>query len=275
MSVSCSSQNYGENEIGRVQLTSFTNCRGLGPEKLDPGIIQECAKIVSELNQETAVYCTLVVYIGGTQDSEDLREELKRIRLRGLELGQLNKLKLVPLLNNTTLSTDDTQELERLYRMFSACLDLLEIQLIKTLALIQAFPLHNGPQVLINTGITEPFLLCKHTKITVENLDNSNCSKTVLEQEEIRGLERDVAALHELIYNINQSADINPWADFEPPPNKTTAKTLNTSSSITDSADTTGTTNAVRTQRCVCVVVLTFSAVAISAVVIGVVLGVI
>lgn len=55
-------------------------------------------QIVVELNQETAVYCTLVVYIGGTQDSEDLRQELKRIRLRGLELAQLNKLKLIPLL---------------------------------------------------------------------------------------------------------------------------------------------------------------------------------
>ncbi|XP_069138346.1 regulator of G-protein signaling 9-binding protein-like [Argopecten irradians] len=277
MSVSCSSKHHGDSEISRVQLRSFTNCRNLGPEKLDPGIIQECAKIVVELNQETAVYCTLVVYIGGTQDSEELREELKRIRLRGLELAQLNKLKLVPLLNNASLSTDDAQELERLYKIFSACLDLLEIQLIKTLALVRAFPLHDGQTVLINTGITEPFLLCKHTKILVENLDTSNCSKTLLEQEEIRGLERDVNVLHDLIYNINQLADINPWADFEPPPNKhtNTAKTITTSSSISDSADTSGTINAVRTQRCVCVVVLTFSALAVSAVVIGIVLGVI
>ncbi|OWF47536.1 regulator of G-protein signaling 9-binding protein-like [Mizuhopecten yessoensis] len=275
MSVSCNSKNNRESEIGQVQLRSFTNCRGLGPEKLDPGIIQECAKIVVELNQETAAYCTHAVYIGGTQDSEDLREELKRIRLRGLELAQLNRLKLVPLLSNATLGTDDAQELERLYKIFSACLELLEIQLIKTLALVQAFPLHNGTKVLINTGITEPFILCKHTKITVESLDGSTCSKTLMEQEEIRGLERDVNSLHELIYNINQSADINPWADFEPPPNNNAAKTLNTSSSISGSADTSATNNAVRTQRCVCVVVLTFSAIAISAVVIGVVLGII
>ncbi|XP_060075830.1 regulator of G-protein signaling 9-binding protein-like [Ylistrum balloti] len=275
MSVSCSSQIHGENEISRVQLRSFTNCRDLGPGKLDPGIIQECAKIVAELNQETAVYCTLNVYIGSTQDSEALRDELRRIRLRGLELAQLNKLKLVPLLNNTTLSPDDTQELERLYKIFSACLELLETQLIKSLALIKAFPLHNGTKVLINTGTSEPFLLCKHTKITVENLDTSTCSKTLLEQEEIRGLKRDVNALHELIYNITQSADINPWADFEPPPSNKTAKTINASSSISGSADTAVTHNTVRTQRCVCVIVLTFSAVTISAVVIGVVLGII
>ena len=53
-------------------------------------------QFVTELNHLTAMYCTLVVCLGGSQDSDDLREELKRMRTQAIELARTNRLKLIP-----------------------------------------------------------------------------------------------------------------------------------------------------------------------------------
>lgn len=147
----------------KVQLTSFSQVKTALSEKVDPVVKQECSKFVMELNHLTAMYCTLVVYLGGSQDSDDLREELKRMRIQAIDLARTNRLKLIPPLRNKLLCTEDVKELERIYNMFSSCLEYFEIQLVKTLYVQREFPLHEEVKILINTGWPEPYSLCKKT----------------------------------------------------------------------------------------------------------------
>jgi len=55
------------------------------------------------------------------------------------------------LLHHSTFSkllcTEDVKELERIYNMFSSCLEYFEIQLVKTLYVQREFPLHAGNAV--------------------------------------------------------------------------------------------------------------------------------
>lgn len=48
------------------------------------------------------------------------------------------------------LCTEDVKELERIYNMFSSCLEYFEIQLVKTLYVQREFPLHEGNTVRYN-----------------------------------------------------------------------------------------------------------------------------
>lgn len=170
---------------------------------------------MTELNHLTAVYCTLVVCLGSTQDSDDLREELKSMRTQAIELARANRLKLIPSLRNKLLCPEDVKELEKIYNMFSSCLEYFEIQLVKTLYIQREFPLHTELPGLINTGWTEPFSLFKKQSVTVESLDNTQADRRDAETEEIKILEKDISDLQELLYNINNLIAVQPW-EVEP-----------------------------------------------------------
>lgn len=202
-------------ESPKVQLTSSSQVHTALREKVDPSVKEECAKIVAELNHLTAMYCTLVVCLGGSQDSDDLREELKRMRVQAIELARTNRLKLIPPLRNQLLCDEDVKELEKIYNMFSSCLEYFVIQLVKTLYVQREFPLHEDVKILINSGWSEPFSLCKKLTITVESLDNTQSDKKLEEEEEIKLLEKDIRDLQELLYNINNLIAVQPW-EVEP-----------------------------------------------------------
>lgn len=55
-------------------------------------------QLTCDLNHETAQYCNLAVALGGSQDTLDLRDELKHIRQRAFEIARQNKQKLIPAL---------------------------------------------------------------------------------------------------------------------------------------------------------------------------------
>lgn len=43
---------------------------------------------------------------------------------------------------------EDVKDLEKIYNMFSACLEYFEIQLLKTLFVQREFPLHSGKPII-------------------------------------------------------------------------------------------------------------------------------
>ncbi|VDI56980.1 regulator of G-protein signaling 9-binding protein-like [Mytilus galloprovincialis] len=253
-----------------VQLTSFSQVKTALSEKVDSTTKQECAKYVAELNHLTAVYCTHVVCLGGSQDSDDLREELKRMRIQAIELARTNRLKLVPTLRNKLLCPEDVKDLEKIYNMFSACLEYFEIQLLKTLFVQREFPLHSDVKILINTGWAEPFSICKKHTVTLESLDNTQCEKKLAETEEIKILEKDISDLQELLYNINNLIAVQPW---EVDPDVGTGAT---ECSNSDNSSDTSSTSSLNVQRGIrqgykrkrCVIIITVSCILLISVVI-------
>lgn len=253
-----------------VQLTSFSLVQDCRTEKIDNNLKQEITKLTGDLNHETAQYCNLAVALGGSQDTLDLRDELKHIRQRAFEIARQNKQKLIPALRKKNVCEEDAKQLERLYNMFSSCLELLEVELFQTLRLQKMFPLQSGVHFLINVGTSEPFLGCK----SQINISEVSLQK---ESEEINLLERDIADVHDLLFTINQKIAVQPWAaatyneTFQQ--DEDCKSESSTSGSTASSIDITMVEPNNKRKRWLCVVIMTFVAVLLSAAIIGVCLG--
>ncbi|XP_072038275.1 regulator of G-protein signaling 9-binding protein-like [Amphiura filiformis] len=201
-----------ENEMsdGQTQITQITH--------MQLGGTDECIKLVKEFNTETARFHDLILSLGGSSDSEMLREELKKTRQRACELAQDSKKKLVPHLKDSLdfKSENETNgDYERLWNTFTACVDLFEGHMKKSLELERAFPIHKGRNILINTGVMEP-LGVENIPVNVENLDYPTVDKMVVEREDIHLLERDILELRNLMSEMQRRVDIKPWM-IEPP----------------------------------------------------------
>ncbi|XP_048736338.1 regulator of G-protein signaling 9-binding protein-like [Ostrea edulis] len=263
---------YVTNKGGNlVQLTSFSLVEDCRTEKIDNNLKQEITKLVNDLNHETAQYCTLVVALGGSQDTLDLRDELKHIRQRAFEIARQNKHKLIPALRKKNVCEEDAKHLERLYNMYSACLEMLEVELFQTLRLQKMFPLQSGVHVLINVGTSEPFLGFK-SQINISEVSIQR------EADDLNQLERDLTDVRELLFTINQKIAVQPWAADacynENSPHEEDCKSESSSNGSTASSiDITMVEPNTKKKRWLCVVIMTFVAVLLSAAIIGVCLG--
>ncbi|XP_061174254.1 regulator of G-protein signaling 9-binding protein-like [Saccostrea echinata] len=253
-----------------VQLTSFSLVQDCRTEKIDNNLKLEITKLVSDLNHETAQYCTLAVALGGSQDTLDLRDELKHIRQRAFDIARQNKNKLIPALRKKNVCEDDAKQLERLYNMYSSSLELLEVELFQTLRLQKMFPLQSGVHFLINVGTSEPFLGCK-SQINISEVSIQR------ESEEISQLEKDLADVRDLLFTIYQKIAVQPWAADaynETSQQEEDCKSESSSNGSTASSiDITMVEPNSKKKRWLCVVIMTFVAVLLSAAIIGVCLG--
>ncbi|XP_046358905.2 regulator of G-protein signaling 9-binding protein-like [Haliotis rufescens] len=237
---------------------------------------EECAKLVAAFNKEVALYCTLAVGLGGTNDSEKLREELKSSRLRACDLAHQIKSKLIPLLRSKMQRQEEQGDLERLYRLYSGCLELLETQLLKMASLQRTFPLYSGIRVMINTGICEPVIPYKAC-LAVEQLDTPTTDKSFMEKEELLRLERAACDIHEVVYTVSQTMDIQPW-DIEPEistENFDCGKSISSNSDAESSVEISPTSSNESSSRrkCTCVALVTISAVILCSSVVGLLVG--
>ncbi|XP_071794457.1 regulator of G-protein signaling 9-binding protein-like [Asterias amurensis] len=170
----------------------------------------ECQNLVKEFNTETARYHDLVLALGGSSDSEYLRDELKKTRHKAGELARRSKQTLIPHLKADFDFKSERGDYERLWNMFLSCAELFESHMRKALELEKAFPIHAGPHILINTGVMEPIGL-DNIPVNVENLDIPSVDRMVLEREDLRHLERDILQLRNLISEMHRRVDIKPW----------------------------------------------------------------
>ncbi len=114
----------------------------------------ECKTMLDALNKVTACYRHLVIALGSTSDSQNLREELKKTRKKAQELAVANRTKLTALLKDKNISKDDRTEYERLWVLFTSSMELLEVDMKRSLEIGQDFPLKVPTRHLIQTGMT-------------------------------------------------------------------------------------------------------------------------
>ncbi|XP_070543576.1 regulator of G-protein signaling 9-binding protein-like [Ptychodera flava] len=231
----------------------------------------ECARLVSEFNCATAYYRNLVIALGGSNDSECLRDEIKKVRRKAHDLAKHNKYKLMPHLRNNFAMKADRTEYERLWNAFTACFEVFENQMRKSLELERTFPIHAGPHVFINTGIVEP-LPNENSPVSLEHLDVPSIDKRVLEREELKLLERDIVELREMATEMHRSIDVKPWTVEAVTDTKLEIdKSQSSLSGIESSADVSLNSFDRRRQRkCVCLVTVTLSSLIIFAIVLAV-----
>ncbi|XP_059141998.1 regulator of G-protein signaling 9-binding protein-like isoform X2 [Physella acuta] len=179
-----------------------------------PATKQECTKLVYSLSREIAVYCCMSMGIGGVCDSFALRDELRTLGCKVFDLVQLCKRRLMPLLLSKRSKEEEREDLERLYRIFVGCLEMLQAEFIRSITLQSLFPLWDSSTALIQTGISE---CLAHKKCTAgtELTDNSSLERKLADREEFSYLERKVATLQEMCYATSQMMDVNPW-DYKP-----------------------------------------------------------
>uniref|UniRef100_A0A8C2Q5N5 Regulator of G protein signaling 9 binding protein n=1 Tax=Cyprinus carpio TaxID=7962 RepID=A0A8C2Q5N5_CYPCA len=130
----------------------------------------ECKTMLDALNKVTACYRHLVIALGSTSDSQNLREELKKTRNKAQELAVANRTKLTALLKDKNISKDDRAEYERLWVLFTSSVELLEVDMKRSLEIGQDFPLKVPTRHLIQTGMTGSTTTVAARAMSVQNM---------------------------------------------------------------------------------------------------------
>ncbi|XP_005094846.1 regulator of G-protein signaling 9-binding protein [Aplysia californica] len=175
-----------------------------------PPTRQECSKLVYGLSREVAVYCCISMSLGGVSDSYVLRDELKSTGNKTYELALLCKRRLMPLLMSKRLKDEEREDVERLYRIFAGCVEMLQSEFVRAITLQAIFPLWDSSTLLIQTGISEGLL---HRKLctNLESLDVTDLQRKMMDREEAMNVEKKVATLQEMLYSTSQLMDVQPW----------------------------------------------------------------
>ncbi|XP_006814063.2 regulator of G-protein signaling 9-binding protein-like [Saccoglossus kowalevskii] len=255
---------------GKLQLQSVNPSEDEADEIELPGKT-ECTMLVREFNSATAYYRNLIITLGGSHDSESLRDEIRKVRRKAHDLAKHNKYRLMPHLRNDFSVKTDRKDYERLWNAFTSCLEVFENQMRKSLELERTFPIHAGPHVFINTGIVEPMPL-ELSPLSVEHLDVPSIDKRVLEREELKLLERDLNDLREMLLEMHRSIDIKPWTIEAVHDSKVDInKSQSSMSEVESSADVSlSSFDRRRRRKCVCLVTVTLSSLIVFAIVLAV-----
>lgn len=163
------------------------------------------------MSKEIARYCSLVVGLGGSQDCQFLREELRLIRLKSYNLARQNMDTLAPFLQQRKVPIDieHTTKVDKLLRLFCSTVEIFLPHLIRTNYLMAEFSFCNSSQELslINTGITEALMGLKSSQAPL----TSSSVRQLNEAEEIKLVERHVSEMERIVGQINQRIDHRPW----------------------------------------------------------------
>ncbi|XP_045216735.1 regulator of G-protein signaling 9-binding protein B-like isoform X2 [Mercenaria mercenaria] len=203
------------------QLTAFTGVGDVDRIEISGASRDECAKILTELNNEAANYCILSSSLGTKTDGDLLRRKLRLSRIRAWDHAKRAQNKLIPVLRRNLIRSECTEELERMYRAFSACLEFLEQQYLITLLLQTNFNSLKDDKILINSGLSENSNNKKcHDKHFIDHLASSDALsvKSVgsndlhpTDTDDLQIIQKEMDDLHELIYSMNQSIAIQAW----------------------------------------------------------------
>eukprot|EP00061_Rhincodon_typus_P008013 g30233.t1 len=169
----------------------------------------ECKTLLDALNKVSACYRHLVICAGGSSDSQNLREELKKTRQKAQVLAIANKAKLTTILKDKTISKDDRAEFERLWVVFSTCMEILEIDMRKALDLGQEFPLNLPTKHLIQTGMVGGTSAVAARAMSVQNMkyEEGNDIDTV----DLNDLEQDINEIGEMMYDMEMKVNVLQW----------------------------------------------------------------
>ncbi|KAG8437381.1 hypothetical protein GDO86_008177 [Hymenochirus boettgeri] len=170
---------------------------------------EECKTLLDALNKVTACYRHLVLTIGGTSDSQNLREELKKTRQKAQELAIANRNKLTSTLKDTSLSKEDKAEFERLWVIFSTCMDILETDMRRALVLGQDFPLNIPKKHLIQSGMSGGTSSVAARAISVQNMRYD--AEHNIDVMDLKDLENEINLMDEMMHEMEMKVNVPQW----------------------------------------------------------------
>ncbi|XP_075902886.1 regulator of G-protein signaling 9-binding protein [Nelusetta ayraudi] len=171
---------------------------------------EECKTMLDALNKVTACYRHLVIALGSTSDSQNLREELKKTRKKAQELAVANRTKLTSLLKDKSISKEDRAEYERLWVLFSSCMELLEVDMKRSLEIGQDFPLKVPTRHFIQTGMTGSTTTVAARAMSVQNMKYEADSN--IDTVDLRDLQSEITQVSQMMEEMEMKVQVAPWA---------------------------------------------------------------
>lgn len=170
---------------------------------------EECKALLDALNKATACYHHLVLTVGGSADSQNLREELHKTRQKAQELAVATGARLTTALRDRGLCAEERAEFERLWVAFSGCLDLLEADMRRALALGTAFPLHAPRRPLVRTGVAGGAAGVAARALSARSLRHEAERDFVVD--DLQELEREIRQVGEMIHDMEMKVNVPRW----------------------------------------------------------------
>ncbi|MBN3275584.1 R9BP protein, partial [Polyodon spathula] len=170
---------------------------------------EECKTLLDALNKVTACYRHLVVTVGGTSDSQNLREELRKTRKKAQELAVANRNKLTTLLRDKTISKEDRAEYERLWVIFSTCMEFLEVDMKKALEIGQEFPLNVPKRHLIQSGMSGGTSGVAARAMSAQNMKYEWDSD--IDVADLKELENEINQVGEMMMEMEMKVNVANW----------------------------------------------------------------
>ncbi|XP_072605961.1 regulator of G-protein signaling 9-binding protein [Vulpes vulpes] len=166
---------------------------------------EEGKALLDALNRATARHHLLALAVGGSADSQALRRELRRTRREAQELAAAARALLTAPLRDRGLRGEERAELERLWAAFSGCLDLLEADMRRALALGSAFPLQ-APRRLVRTGAGGAGGSARSLRHLAERDGDGDG-----DGDDLRELEREVLQVSDMIHDMEMKVNVPRW----------------------------------------------------------------
>ncbi|KAM3877366.1 regulator of G-protein signaling 9-binding protein [Diretmus argenteus] len=170
----------------------------------------ECKTMLDALNKVAACYRHLVIALGSTSDSQNLREELKKTRKKAQELAVANRTKLTALLKDKSINKEDRAEYERLWVLFSSSMELLEVDMKRSLEIGKDFPLKVPTRHLIQTGMTGSTTTVAARAMSVQNMKYEADSN--IDTADLRDLQSEISQVGQMMEEMEMKVQVAPWA---------------------------------------------------------------
>ncbi|XP_048371952.1 regulator of G-protein signaling 9-binding protein [Sphaerodactylus townsendi] len=170
---------------------------------------EECKALLDALSKVTACYRHLVLTVGGASDSQNLREELKKTRQKAQELAVANRNKLTAALRDKTVSKEDRAEFERLWVLFTSCMDILETDMRRALELGQEFPLNVPKKHLMQTGMCGGTSAVAARAMSVQNMKYEAAHN--IDEVDLKDLENEINQVGEMVYEMEMKVNVPQW----------------------------------------------------------------
>ncbi|XP_007952528.1 regulator of G-protein signaling 9-binding protein [Orycteropus afer afer] len=163
---------------------------------------EECKALLDALNKAIACYHHLVLTVGSSADSQNLREELQNTRQKAQGLAVATRARLTAVLRDRDLGAEERAEFERLWVAFSGCLELLEVDMQRALALGAAFPLYVPRRPLVHTGVAARTFSARSLRHEVDR---------DFEVADLRELEHEILQVREMISDMEMKVNVPRW----------------------------------------------------------------
>ncbi|XP_060644310.1 regulator of G-protein signaling 9-binding protein [Anolis sagrei] len=170
---------------------------------------EECKALLDALSKVTACYRHLVLTIGGASDSQNLREELQKTRRKAQELAVAARTRLTTALRDKTTGKEERAELERLWVLFSTCLELLEADMRRALELGQEFPLNVPKKPLIQTGLSGGTSAVAARAMSAQNMKYE--AGHDIDAADLKDLENEINQVGEMRYEMEMKVSVPQW----------------------------------------------------------------